>query len=326
MRKLYNVAIVGATGLIGEKFIRVLEKRKFPIKNLFLFASQSSEGKMITAFNKKYKIQTLSENCFNGCDIVFFSAGADVSKVYAPKAINCGALVIDNSSAFRQKEDIPLIVPEINGEVLANYSGKLIANPNCSTIQSVLPLKILDEYFTLKRVIYTTFQAVSGSGHKGVNDLNLCKKGKKGLFYPVDISKNCIPQIGKMDIYGYTEEELKMINETKKILNKEFKISATCVRVPIINCHGVSVLVEVKKEFHDEDIRGIISKMKGVKVVDIPFNENSDGKDEILVGRIKRSFAFKNGIEFYCVGDNTLKGAALNAVQIAEKIISLNKI
>ena len=326
MRKLYNVAIVGATGLIGRKFIQVLEKRKFPIKNLFLFASSNSEGKIITAFNKKHKIQSLSENCFKGCDIVFFSAGADVSKIYVPKAVNCGAMVVDNSSAFRQKEDIPLIVPEINGEILSNYNGKLIANPNCSTIQSVLPLKILDDYFTLTRVIYTTFQAVSGSGNKGVNDLNLCRRGKNGIFYPVDISKNCIPQIGKMDVYGYTEEELKMISETKKILRKDIPISSTCVRVPIKNCHGVSVSIELKKEFHDEDIRGIISKMKGIKVVDIPFNENSNGKEEILVGRIKRSFAFKNGIEFYCVGDNTLKGAALNAVQIAEKIISLNKI
>jgi len=326
MRKLYNVAIVGATGLIGRKFIKVLEKRGFPIKDLTLFASEKSIGRCIYALGKHRRVKPLSENCFNGIDIVFFSAGASVSQKYAPIAERSGAFVIDNSSAFRNKSNVPLIVPEINGDVLKDYNGKIISNPNCSTIQAILPLKTLDEKYNVKRVIYTTFQAVSGSGNKGIRDLKNCAKGNSPHFYPVNIAKNCIPQIGETTVYGYTEEELKMVNETKKILDKDIPISATCVRVPIENCHGVSVSIEFEKDFYDEDIRSIMRTVKGIKFADLPIEELANGEDEVFVGRIKRNLAYKSGLEFYCVGDNTLKGASLNAIQIAEKLISLNKI
>ena len=326
MRKLFNVAIVGATGLIGDKFIRVLEKRNFPLNKLKLFASDKSEGKKIFAFNKEHTVQKLSEGCFVGIDIAFFSAGKEIAKKYAPLAINEGAYVIDNSSQFRQNPKIPLIVPEINGEVLKNTNSRLIANPNCSTAIAILPLKTLDEYFGIKRIIYTTYQAVSGSGQKGIDDFLGCKNGLAPKFYQADVAKNFIPQIGSFSVFGYTEEELKMIEETKKILGKDLLISASCVRVPIENCHGVSVEVELEKDFYDEDIKTIFRTISGTTLCDLPLSQNANGKDDVLVGRIKRSLAFKNGLSYFCVGDNTLKGASLNAVQIAEKLIEFGKI
>ena len=326
MRKLYKIAVVGATGLIGRKLIKVLEKRNFPAKEITLFASEKSVGRCIYALGKHRPVKTLNENAFNGLDIVFFCAGSDISKTYTPIAIKCGAFVIDNSSAFRKIDEIPLIIPEINGNILKNYNGKIISNPNCSTAISVLPLKTLDDNFGIKRIIYTSFQAVSGSGNKGIRDLKRCLNGNKPQFYPVNICKNCLPQIGNFSIFGYTEEELKMVDETRKILGKQIPISATCVRVPIENCHGVSISVELEKPYLDEEIRGIFATTKGITISDIPLCENANNKDEVLVGRIKRSFAFENGVDFYCVGDNTLKGATLNAVQIAEKLISFNKI
>ena len=325
MKKAFNVAIVGATGLIGSKFIHVLEKRKFPINKLKLFASEKSVGKKIFAFDNEYELCRLDEGCFLGVDIAFFSAGKEISLKYAPIAINEGAYVIDNSSAFRQNPQIPLIIPEINGTVLKNSSSRLIANPNCSTAIGILPLKVLDEHLGIKRVIYTTFQAVSGSGQKGVNDLNECKMGNKPKFYVADVSKNFVPEIGNYSIYGYTEEELKMIDETRKILGKYIPISSTCVRVPIENCHGVSVEVELEKNFYDEDIKTLFRAVKGITLCKLPLPQNADGNDNVLVGRIKRSFAFKNGLCYFCVGDNTLKGASLNAVQIAEMLVKYNK-
>lgn len=326
MSKFYNVGIVGATGLIGKKFIEVLQKRNFPIKNIKLFASNKSEGKTVYAFGKELTVLSLTDGCFCGLDLVFFSAGKEISKMYAPIAINDGAYVIDNSSAFRNKTAIPLIIPEINGELLKSNKSRLIANPNCSTAIAILPLTQLNQTYGVKRIVFTTFQAVSGSGQKGVDDLARCKKGVKPLFYPLDISKNCIPKIGEFDLFGYTDEELKMINETQKIFGKKINLTATCVRVPIKNCHGVAVDVEFEKEFCDEDIKGILKNTEGVEICDLPSFEKADTKENVLVGRIKRCLAFKNGLSYFCVGDNTLKGASLNAVQIAELLIKLGKI
>lgn len=326
MNKSYNVALVGATGLIGNKFLHVLEQRNFPIKNLKLFASSKSVGKKIFAFGKEYTVQPLAGGCFIGVDLAFFSAGKAISQRHAPTAINEGAYVIDNSSAFRQNPKIPLVIPEINCEVLKTTSSRLIANPNCSTAIAILPLKVLNENFGIKRIIYTTYQAVSGSGQKGIDDFYRCKNGYEPKFYQADISKNVIPQIGNFSIYGYTDEEIKMIEETKKILKKDVFVSATCVRVPIENCHGISVELEFEKTFYDEDIKTIFKGIDGIALCDMPLAQCANGKYNVLVGRIKRSLAFKSGLSYFCVGDNTLKGASLNAVQIAEKLIEYGKI
>ena len=326
MKTTFNVAIVGATGLIGRKFIEVLENRNFPIKSIKLFASKKSVGKKLVAFEKEITVQEPCEGCFECVDLAFFSAGKNVSSIYAPIAVNEGAYVIDNSSAFRKNPKIPLVIPEINGEVLQNTNSRLIANPNCSTAIGILPIKTLDNLFGVKRIIYTSYQAVSGCGKQGLNDLTNCKLGFNSKLFGVDVSKNFIPKIGNYTIFGYTEEELKMIEESKKILDKDIPISATCVRVPIENCHGVSVEVELEKNFFDEDIKSIFRQIKGVTLCDLPLPQNADCKDEVLVGRIKRSLAFKNGISYFCVGDNTLKGASLNAVQIAERLILYNKL
>ncbi len=326
MKKSLNVAVVGATGLIGSKFIPVLEKRNFPVNKLKVFASKKSEGKKIRAFGTEHVVQPLDNGCFVGIDLVFFSAGKEISLKYAPIAVNEGAYVIDNSSAFRENPQIPLIIPEINGNILQTTKARLIANPNCSTSIAILPLLALEKNFGLKKIIYTTYQAVSGSGQKGLADLIRCRNGKTPTFYQTDVSKNFIPKIGGYSIFGYTEEEVKMIKETKKILGKEVSVSATCVRVPVENCHGISVEVELEKEFYDEDIKSLFRKMEGTTLYELPTPNIADGKDEVFIGRIKRSLAFKNGLSYFCVGDNTLKGASLNAVQIAEKLIEYGKI
>ena len=321
MKNKFNVAIVGATGLVGRKFIEVLEKRNFPINKLKLFASEKSKGKQIFALGKERKLFTLENGCFVGYNLVFFCAGKEISLRYAPWATNEGALVIDNSSAFRNNPKVPLVIPEINGEILQKSTYRLISNPNCSTAIAILPLKKLDELYGLKRVIYTTYQAVSGSGQKGIDDLSRCKKGCTNTFYKADVSKNFIAEIGGYGKFGYTEEEWKMINETKKILEKSVDVSATCVRVPIENCHGVSVEVELERDFLDEEIKTVFRSIKGIELCALPIPSLANGKDNVLVGRIKRSLAFKNGLSYFCVGDNLLKGAALNAVQIAEMAI-----
>ena len=318
MRENLNIGIVGATGLIGRAFIKTIEQSSLPVKSIRLFASPKSIGTKIDASGHKITVEGLDENCFNGLDLVFFSAGKEVSKIYAPIAERSGATVIDNSSAFRQDNAVPLVIPEINGENLLTYKGRLIANPNCSTAIALLPLNKINALYGVKRLVFTTYQAVSGSGNKGLIDLERGFCGKSPKFYPVDVSKNCIPQIGNLKEFGYTDEELKMVNETQKILQKRIKISATCVRVPIKNCHAISVEVELEKPFLDEEIKSVFTSTGGVLLCDLPTQELADGKREVYVGRIKRSLAFKNGLSFFCVGDNTLKGAALNAVQIAE--------
>lgn len=321
--KKYNVAVVGATGLVGRTFLKVLAEYDFPINNLVLYASARSAGKKVLFKDKEYTIVELTHDAFDNIDIALFSAGGGVSKEYAPIAAKKGCVVIDNSSAWRMDNDCALIVPEINIEDAYSKSN-IIANPNCSTIQSVLPLKPLLDTFGLKRVVYTTYQSVSGSGQKGVNDLNRCKNSEKPEFYPYDIANTCIPEIDEFLDDGYTKEEMKMVNETRKILHVDnLLISATCIRVPVEACHGVMIQVELEKEFTIEGVKEALSSYPGIILYDdvknhiYPNSIVAKDKDEVYVGRIRRDLSCNNGLLLYCVADNIRKGAAANAVQIA---------
>jgi len=324
--KKYNIGIVGATGLVGGTFLEVLAERKLPINELRLLASEKSAGKEIDFEGKRVVVEKLNENSFIGLDIALFSAGASISKIYAPIAVSSGVLVIDNSSAFRQEINIPLVVPEVNSFDIK--STGIISNPNCSTIQSVVPLKALMEKFGVERVVYTTYQSVSGSGMKGINDLKATLAGESPSFYPYPIALTCIPQIDSFLENGYTKEEMKMVNETRKMLHlPNLKVSATCVRVPVFNSHAVVIEVSLTKKFELEEIRETFSNFPSIKLVDepeksiYPVSTISKGNDYVYVGRIRRDISVDNGIVFYCVSDNIRKGAATNAVQIAEYVI-----
>ena len=324
--KKYNVAVVGATGVVGTTFLKVLAECDFPINELHLFASERSVGNEVLFKDKKYYIELLKEDSFNNIDFALFSAGASISIKWAPIAEASGAIVIDNSKAFRMNDECSLIVPEINIE---DYKGKrkIIANPNCSTIQSVIPLNALKKY-GLKRVIYTTYQAVSGSGSKGINDYHNTQNGGKEKFYPYNISKTCIPHIDEFLDNGYTKEEMKMIDETRKILHlPNLSVSATCVRVPILFSHAVSVVVELENEFEISQILEDFKKQEGIVLLDNPKENiyptaiHSTGNDMVYVGRVRRDLSNSKSLMFYCVADNIRKGAASNAVMIAKKII-----
>lgn len=321
--KLYNVAVAGATGLVGRTFLKVLEEYNFPINNLVLYASKRSAGSVVVFKGKEYVVEELTEDSFDNIDIALFSAGGGVSKQFAPIAAKKGAVVIDNSSAWRMDENCALVVPEINIDDVYNKSN-IIANPNCSTIQSVLPLKALNDKFGVKKVVFTTYQSVSGSGQKGINDLENCLQGKKNEFYPYDISNTCIPEIDEFLESGYTKEEMKMVNETRKILHlPDLPVSATCIRVPIKACHGVMMQVELNKEFTIEEVKNSLKDQPGVVLYDdvknhiYPNSIVAKDQDLVYVGRIRKDLANENSILLYCVADNIRKGAASNAVQIA---------
>lgn len=325
--KKYNFAVVGATGLVGRTFLEVLDEYDMPINELHLFASEKSVGKKVLFKGKEYEVEALKEGCFKNIDFALFSAGGSVSKQWAPVAEKEGALVVDNSSCWRMEEDCALIVPEIN---LDDYLSKrrIIANPNCSTIQSVLPLKPLDDKFHLTRVNYSTYQAVAGSGKKGIDDLERTRRGEKNEFYPYDISSTCIPEIDVACENGYTKEEMKMVNETRKILHDpNLLVSATCIRVPVKRSHGVVINAEFEKPISIQDVKEILSSYEGIKVLDnlrdhiYPVSTIANGNDLVYVGRIRKDLSSPNGIIMYCVGDNVRKGAASNAVQIVRKII-----
>mgnify|MGYP005756135773 CR=1 FL=1 len=326
LKKSYAVGLVGATGLIGNKFIKIMEKRNFPVEKFKAFASPASAGKTLSAFGKKVIVESLDENSFSGLDLVFFSAGKEISLKFAPIAENAGAIVIDNSSAFRMNDNIPLVVPEINIDAINLNKTRIIANPNCSTVQAVLPLKYIARTYGIKRIIYSTYQAVSGSGKKGVKDLLLTRQGFSPLYYPLPISDTCICEIGSLSDGEYTEEEIKMRCETCKILGINIPVSATCIRVPTENCHLVSVEAELNRNFELSEIEREIAFTEGIKISDFPSAVSADGKGEVFVGRVRKSTAFENGISFITVADNTLKGAGLNAVQIAEALMNLNKL
>ncbi len=327
--KKANIAIVGATGMVGRTILKVMEERNFPINNLYLFASSKSKGQKILFKGKNYVVEELKEDSFDKTiDIALFAAGGDISKKYAPIAKNKGIVVVDNSSAWRMEDNVPLIVPEVNPEAIKNHKG-IIANPNCSTIQSVLPLKPLHKFFNIKRIVYSTYQAVSGSGVGGLSDLEKGIKGEKGGKYPYPIAFNCLPHIDSFLENGYTKEEMKMIWETKKILNDQnIEITATTVRVPVRYGHCVSTNIEFEKDFELEEIINALKEQKGIIVLDdiskniYPMPLNVEGKDEVYVGRIRRDFSIDKGINIWIVADNIRKGAATNAVQIAELLIN----
>lgn len=329
--KEYHVAIVGATGLVGQTFIKVLEEYHFPVKSIRMLASSRSAGKKIIFNHQEYVVEELNEHSFEGIDLALFSAGGEVSKKYAPIAVAAGARVIDNSSAWRQVEGIPLIVPEVN---FADYKwNKLIANPNCSTIQSILPLKALEDAFGLSRVVYSTYQAVSGSGQKGKNDLIQTLNGEEGTFYPYNISQTCIPEIDVFMDNGYTKEEMKMVWETRKILHRpDLAVSATCIRVPVLNSHGVSIMCELKSDATLEAVKEALQAFEGIKVLDdgahhvYPTSIVANGTDLVYVGRIRSDLSKPNSFLLYCTADNIRKGAAANAVQIASRLAQLDEI
>lgn len=326
--KKANVAIVGATGMVGRTFLKVLEERKFPIDNLYLFASRKSAGKNVKFLDRDIIVEELNEDSFKrDIDIALFSAGAEISKKYAPIAKENGVIVVDNSSAWRMDKDIPLVVPEVNPDDVKWNSG-IIANPNCSTIQSVVPLKVLHDAYKIKRIVYSTYQAVSGSGVGGVEDLDNTVKGGENKKYPYKIAYNCLPHIDNFMDNGYTKEEIKMIEETKKILNDyDLRITATTVRVPVKYGHSISINVEFEKEFKLEEVFELFNNAEGIILQDdvknniYPMAINCEGKDEVFVGRIRRDYSLDSGLNLWVVADNIRKGAATNTVQIAEILV-----
>ncbi len=326
--KKYNVAVVGATGLVGQTFLKVLKERNFPVEKLYLYASARSAGKIVNFDGKDYTVIELKEeNIKDDIDVALFSAGGSISKEYAPKFKAKGAIVIDNSSAWRMEKDIPLVVPEANPEALDGHNG-IIANPNCSTIQVMPVLKVLADKYGLKRVVYSTYQAVAGSGQKGIDDLEANLKGEPSKNYPHQIAFNLLPHIDVFLDNGYTKEEIKMVEETRKILGlPDLRVTATCVRVPVKMGHAVSVNVELEKPFELEDVFKAFEEKEGVIVQDnvsknvYPMPIVAEDTDEVYVGRIRRDESVDNGLNLWVVADNIRKGAATNTIQIAETLI-----
>ncbi|TBX11911.1 aspartate-semialdehyde dehydrogenase [Clostridium perfringens] len=323
---MYNVAIVGATGNVGRKFLEILEERNFPVKELYLFASKRSAGKTLKFKGEDILVEELCEaNIENKkIDFALFSAGGSVSLEFAPIFAKHGAVVIDNSSAWRMDKEVPLVVPEVNPEDVKWHKG-IIANPNCSTIQAMVALKPLYDKYGIKRIVYSTYQAVSGAGIQGILDL---QEGTTKKF-PYPILGNVIPHIDVFLDNGYTKEEIKMIEETKKILHDDnLRITATTVRVPVLNAHSESINVELNSEFELENVVDLFNSSKGIIVHDdvenlkYPTPLELSGKDEVFVGRIRRDFSLDNGLNLWVVADNIRKGAALNAIQIAEILIN----
>ena len=329
--KQYRVAVVGATGMVGRKFLQVLEERKLPVSEYFLFASARSAGKQLPFMGKTYTVRELTDDAFQdlGIDIALFSAGGETSRHFAPIVAASGAVVIDNSSYWRMDPDVPLVVPEVNPDAIPGYKNKgIIANPNCSTIQAMVVLKPLADAYGLKRVVYSTYQAVSGAGQKGYMDLVNGLKGEAPQKFPHPIAGNCLPHIDVFLDTGYTKEEQKMIDETRKILSlPELRVTATTVRVPVYHGHSESINVEFARPFELDELRAVLEKAPGLIVRDDPKHtvypmaiEAAD-TDPVYVGRIRRDFSVDSGVNLWCVADNIRKGAATNAVQIAEELI-----
>ena len=328
MNKKYKLAVVGATGLVGRTALKVLEEKNLPIDEYAFFSSYRSAGKKIEFMGKEYTVKELNEHSFDeGFDFAIFSAGGSTSKKYSPIAASKGCIVVDNSSAFRMDTDVPLVVPEVNPEQIYKNKG-IIANPNCSTIQAVVALKPLDSKYKIKRIVYSTYQAVSGAGIAGVHDLENGIKGETPKKFPYPIFNNCLPHIDVFLDNGYTKEEEKMINETRKILGKpDLKITATTVRVPVINSHSEAINIEFENEFDLNEVIDLLKKSPGIIVCDdiknniYPLATQATGHDEVYVGRIRRDYSVENGLNIWVVADNIRKGAASNAIQIVEKLI-----
>lgn len=338
-QKLFNIAVVGATGAVGEQIIRLLEQRNFPIKDLKLLSSARSAGVKIPFKGQDVTVQEATPDSFEGVDIALFSAGGDVTKALAPHAVNAGAICIDNTSAYRMDPDTPLVVPEVNVDKINEHKG-IIANPNCSTIQMVATLKPLYDRYGISRIIVSTYQAVSGAGTKAIQEM--LRQSKEVLagndanpeILPVgslpvkhQIAFNAIPQIDKFLDNGFTNEEMKMILETKKIMGDEsIEVTATCVRIPVVYGHSESVYVELKEDFDVEEVKTLLANAPGIVLVDNPAEQqyplvtDAAGKLETFVGRVRRDLSNPKALNMWIVSDNLLKGAAWNAVQIAEYI------
>lgn len=332
--KKFNIAIVGATGNVGREILKILEDRSFPCNEIYLLASENSAGSIMTYNRKNLTVQPLNIFDFSKVDIAFFSAGGSISEVFVPKATQAGCYVIDNTSFFRMHDDVPLVVPEVNPkDIELAKKTKIIANPNCSTAQMVVPLKPLHDEYKIKRIVVSTYQAVSGKGKAAMDELfNQTKKMFESSNVPPEIftkqiAFNCIPHIDVFMDSGDTKEEWKMIVETKKILDKNIEISATCVRVPVFNCHSESINIEFEKEFDIEDVNEILGSADGVALLDRPLQNiyatpaELSQTDAVYVSRVRRDESIKNGLNMWIVADNLRKGAALNAVQIAELLI-----
>lgn len=357
MAKTYNVAIMGATGAVGGCFLKILAERKFPIKSLKLLASERSRGRSLKFMGKSYPVEVLDHGSFRGIDIVLSSAGASRSLEFLPSAVKAGAICVDNTSAYRMEKETPLVVPEVNARRIKEHKG-IIANPNCSTIQMVVALYPIHKVAKIKRIVVTTYQSVSGAGQKKVQELwdqskdflanpsallrvhpeqGLLSKPRRGtkkkirpVEFPHPIAFNLIPQIDIFTDTGYTKEEIKMVNETKKIMeDSSIEVNATCVRVPVFYAHSESINIETENHITADEARKILAKAPGVIVMDDPKKGSypmpiyAEGKDETFVGRIRQDESIKNGISMWVVSDNIRKGAALNAVQIAERLIGI---
>ncbi|MCH5351608.1 MAG: aspartate-semialdehyde dehydrogenase [Clostridiales bacterium] len=324
--KKANIAVVGATGVVGRMMLKVLEERSFPIDNLYLFASKRSAGKTIAFCGKDCTVRELTEKSIKNVSVNYalFSAGGDVSNRYAKAFVSCGGVVIDNSSCWRMDNSVPLVVPEVNGETAFNNSG-IIANPNCSTIQAVVALKPLHDAFKIKRIVYSTYQAVSGAGKQGLDDLRNGIDGAPPQKFPHPIAFNVLPHIDVFSDDGYTKEERKMIVETKKILGDDsIRITATAVRVPVCYGHSESINIEFHMPVTREAALKVLHNAPGIVVRDdvqnnlYPMPIEAEGRDEVFVGRIREDKSVENGLNIWVVADNIRKGAATNAVQIAE--------
>ncbi len=327
MKKI-NLAVVGITGMVGRTFLKVLEERQLPIENFYAFASKRSAGSKITFNGKEYIVEELTENSFDrGIDIALFSAGGDISKTFAPIAASKGCVVVDNSSAWRMEKDVPLVVPEVNPSDIQWNKG-IIANPNCSTIQAMVALSPLHKKYKIKRIVYSTYQAVSGAGMGGHMDLKNGLQGEAPKKFPHQIAGNCIPHIDVFTDNGYTKEEIKMIEETRKILHDDdLRITATTVRVPVFDSHSESINVEFENQFDLAELIDTLKHAEGLVVLndhennEYPLALSAAGKDEVFVGRIRRDESVESGVNLWVVADNIRKGAATNAVQIAQLLL-----
>ncbi|NOY53972.1 MAG: aspartate-semialdehyde dehydrogenase [Deltaproteobacteria bacterium] len=332
-KEFYNVAVAGATGAVGREMVSILEERNFPVEELRLLASSRSAGKTIPFRGKEIPVMEMKENSFEGIDVALFSAGGDRSLIFAPAAVKSGAVVVDNSSAYRMDPEVPLVVPEVNAHAITRHQG-IIANPNCSTIQMVVALKPIHDAAKIKRIVVSTYQAVSGTGKKAMDELLNQTRALLGFqevrteVYPHQIAFNCLPHIDIFFENGYSREELKMVNETRKILEDDaIAVTATTVRVPVFRCHSEAVNIETEKKLTADHARELLACAEGVCVLDHPADNvyplaiDAAGKDDTFVGRIREDESIEKGLNLWIVSDNLRKGAALNTIQIAERLI-----
>jgi len=338
LRRECNVAVVGATGAVGKEMLKILEERDFPIRNIRAIASERSEGKTLKFAGEKIKVERLDSSSFKGIEIALFSAGASISREFSPKMVKAGAVVVDNSKAFRMEEGVPLVVPEVNPQAARSHKG-IIANPNCSTIQLVVAINPIHKFAHINRLNISTYQAVSGTGKEAIEELK--KQTEQWIegdeiireVYPHQIAFNLLPHIGNFLPNGYTEEEMKLVNETRKIIEDEnIAVTATCIRVPVFISHSEAVNLQTEKKITPAQVKSILMNAPGVILQDKP-EENiyplpleTAGKDEVFVGRIREDFSTDKGINLWIAADNLRKGAALNTIQIAELLIKENLI